>query len=230
MTFPYFDTEDGHDYVTINECSDSSPSCSNKSRLAYLSGSVSSHETFTSNKGYIQVVFTSEAHNISRPGFVAVWSIVPQFRGNQHKLYVFPHFSTNIIGEPSPSMELQKVHFTISVEEASVSAIPGRVNEVMYSKGQNSISMITCDSSHQCAQMTLLEKVLSHVSMSPDGNLSFMVLPFRHGVFKFSCLLKDDGGTAFGGKDLSQAHSFAISVLAVDGLCVSACYSCLLVD
>jgi hypothetical protein len=128
-------------------------------------------------------------------------------------------------------MALQKVHFTISVVEASVSAIPGRVNEVMYSKGLNSISMMTCDSPHQCAQMTLLEKVLSNVSISQDGNLSFMLLPFRHGVFKFSSELKDDAGTAFGGKDISQAHSFAISVLAVDGLCASACCSsCLLLD
>jgi hypothetical protein len=227
VTFPYFDTEDGHDYVTINECSDSSPSCSTESQLAHLSGSVSSHESFTSNRGYIQVIFTSEAHSISQPGFVAVWSIVPQFKGNQHKLHVFPHFSTNIIGEPSPSMVLQKVHFTISVVEASVSAIPGHVDEVIYSKGQNSISMITCDSPHQCTQMALLEKVLSNVSMSPEGNLSFTLLPFRHGVFKFSCELKDDAGTAFGGKDISQAHSFAISVLAIDGLFASACCSCM---
>jgi len=228
VSFPFFDTEHGQDYVTINECSKVSASCSNASQLARLSGKVSSRDVFTSSTGYIQVVFSTEANNITRPGFIAVWSIVPQF-STQNDVHVFPNFATNIVSEPGQPLEIQNVHFILSVEEAGVPQIPGLLHEATDSASHGTILMNTCDSPPQCAALALPGQVFSdtsEISISLDGQLSFKLIAFRHGFVKISCALKDDAGMAFGGQDISQPHSFNISVLPVNGLHTSSSFAC----
>ena len=73
VRFTSFDTEHGHDFVTINRCT--SADCSAKEQVAQLSGSAVSAETaYSSSTGFLQVVFESDAA-VTRPGFEAAWSV-----------------------------------------------------------------------------------------------------------------------------------------------------------
>jgi hypothetical protein len=80
LSFKFFDTEAGYDFVTINRCT--SKSCDSVEQVARLSAKEKDSlslltETYTSStkyqgKVYLQVVFTSDATN-SKRGFVASW-------------------------------------------------------------------------------------------------------------------------------------------------------------
>jgi hypothetical protein len=81
LSFTSFNTEPGHDNVTIRRCTESScsgcteESCSGSAteQIARLSGSVSSSDVYTSSTGYLQVLFTSNPSTMGS-GFVATWS------------------------------------------------------------------------------------------------------------------------------------------------------------
>ena len=71
LSFSYFDTESGYDYVTIYECSSSS--CSSRQQVARLAGSVSASSSYRSSTGIMQVVFTSDG-SVTRGGFQGEWT------------------------------------------------------------------------------------------------------------------------------------------------------------
>jgi hypothetical protein len=85
LSFSSFDTEWRYDFVTINNCTSSS-SCVRDQEIASLSGSSSAYRSqdgkpvslstiYTSNTGYMQVVFTSDGSVVSS-GFVASWIVL----------------------------------------------------------------------------------------------------------------------------------------------------------
>jgi len=73
LSFTFFSTESGYDYVTINRCTSSS--CNSTEQIARLSGLVSSSNVYTSSTGYLQVLFISAS---ASPGLILM-----------DKLYVF---------------------------------------------------------------------------------------------------------------------------------------------
>ena len=70
IKFTSFDTESGFDYVTVNQCQESS--CSSPERLARLSG-LQDQQSYTSTTGFLQVIFESDG-SVNKAGFVAEWS------------------------------------------------------------------------------------------------------------------------------------------------------------
>ena len=71
ITFTEFFTESNFDYVTVNQCGDSS--CSSPVRLARLSGSEGADQTYSTTTGILQVIFTSDGR-VEYWGFVAQWN------------------------------------------------------------------------------------------------------------------------------------------------------------
>ena len=79
-----------------------------------------------------------------------------------------------------------------------------------------------------CLPLTISTAIVRPLSPSPcatstpavhlthEGQLRLRILPFRTGEVVFSCVLKDDGGTDFGGVDRSQPASFKIVVTNVN--------------
>ena len=51
-------------------------------------------------------------------------------------------------------------------------------------------------------------------AITPDGTLTFTPAPHRTGVALITVVLKDNGGTAYGGQDTSPPQSFTIRVLS----------------
>jgi hypothetical protein len=54
----------------------------------------------------------------------------------------------------------------------------------------------------------------AHPAITPDGTLTFTPAPHRTGVALITVVLKDNGGTAYGGQDTSPPQSFTIRVLS----------------
>ena len=73
ITFTEFRTEPDYDYVTVNQCGDSS--CSSPVQLARLSGIEDADLTYSTTTGILQVIFTSDG-GLEYSGFVAQWNTI----------------------------------------------------------------------------------------------------------------------------------------------------------
>jgi len=75
VSFPFFNTESGYDFVSIYRCS--SASCSATEQLAHLSGTLSADAVYATSTGFLKVVFTSDT-SVTRPGFTGTWKITDE--------------------------------------------------------------------------------------------------------------------------------------------------------
>ena len=70
MSFSFFSTESGYDYVSIYTCDCESSS----QRILRQSGSLSSSNMYSSTTGFLKVTFTSDG-GVTYSGFTGEWSL-----------------------------------------------------------------------------------------------------------------------------------------------------------
>jgi hypothetical protein len=72
ISFPSFDTQEGHDYVRIFQCPE--PTCKKKEDVAKISGRVSNSTVYEVSSGVLVLEFTSDV-NVTGRGFEATWRV-----------------------------------------------------------------------------------------------------------------------------------------------------------
>ena len=73
VSFPFFHTQSGYDYVYIKECQDSS--CGSPTLIAQIDGNeVDPSADYVSTTGHLQLVFTTD-DSVTHSGFVAEWRV-----------------------------------------------------------------------------------------------------------------------------------------------------------
>jgi hypothetical protein len=89
VSFLSFDTEEGYDFVSIEECGTvhygaSEPTCESRTVIARLSGTRSlellAASVYSSSTGFLKVTFSSDSSN-TRAGFTGTWSVAGGTQG-----------------------------------------------------------------------------------------------------------------------------------------------------